>query len=99
MLELTGSNGTQEVPFLPEHVRPLNFFIQSLIFDQEIPESRPRSGSDKKPAAATASSSGDQAKVDHLMALGFSEQQVRQALQSCNGNAEMAAGLLFESSQ
>ena len=72
------------------------------ISDQEIPESRPRNTSDQKPAAATTttgSSSNDQAKVDHLKSLGFSEDQARQALQSCNGNADMAAGLLFESSQ
>ncbi|KAG6576485.1 putative DNA damage-inducible protein 1 [Phytophthora cinnamomi] len=48
-------------------------------------------------AAAPAGGENNEAKIAQLVALGFPEQRAIQALQTCNGNVEMAAGLLFES--
>ena len=39
----------------------------------------------------------DQAAVQRLMALGFTQQECTSALQMYNGNEEQAASLLFES--
>ncbi|KAG7401466.1 cyanamide hydratase [Phytophthora boehmeriae] len=48
-------------------------------------------------SAPAAASDGNQEKIASLVALGFPADRAAQALQSTNGNVEMAAGLLFDS--
>ncbi|CAI5703415.1 unnamed protein product [Peronospora effusa] len=111
VLRLHEGDRFHEVSFLPEHEIPSSenragsAQPPATIGGIPVPASTP--GSTPTSAQAVASSvpaltvegHNDQAKIAQLVALGFPEQQARavQALQTCNGNVEMAAGLLFES--
>ncbi|OQS05776.1 DNA damage-inducible protein 1 [Thraustotheca clavata] len=98
LLVLRNGTATQEVPFLPEHEIPGNSA-------EAVPKAAPVSApSTPAPAPApvaappttTGFSAEQTSKIEQLSALGFPQEMVIQALQSCNWNVDIAAGLLFE---
>jgi len=94
--------GKEAVPFLSEKDIPrkeLDDFVPP-----QSPQSGPRTTSTTPGSSSTtssapkapASSSGlSESTIQQLMSLGFSRDEVINALRSCNGNAEAAASYLF----
>uniref|UniRef100_A0AAV1V4C2 DNA damage-inducible protein 1 n=1 Tax=Peronospora matthiolae TaxID=2874970 RepID=A0AAV1V4C2_9STRA len=107
VLRLHESDRFHEVPFLPEHEIPSSEkradFAQppapvgNIPIPPSAPSRVPTSAQGVAPPVLPRGDQTDQAKIDQLVALGFPMQQALQALQTCSGNVEMAAGLLFES--
>ncbi|KAL4087614.1 hypothetical protein PRIC1_013503 [Phytophthora ramorum] len=104
VLRLTEGDRFHDVPFLPEHEIPSSenradsAAPPATIGGVPVPVSTPGSTPTSAPAApVSASGSSDQEKIAQLVTLGFPEERATQALQTCNGDVDMAAGLLFES--
>ncbi|KAG2790946.1 hypothetical protein PC129_g3095 [Phytophthora cactorum] len=108
VLRLHEGDSFHEVSFLPEHEIPSSenradsaqppATLGGVPVPASTPGSTPTSAAAvPTPASAAAGSQIDREKVAQLVGLGFPEQRAIQALQTCNGNVEMAAGLLFES--
>ncbi|KAH9115739.1 hypothetical protein AeMF1_010255 [Aphanomyces euteiches] len=100
VLVLRDDTGAHEVPFLPEHEIP----IKERIEDAAPPSPAPTPVSAPAPAPSTpvpasqpSLTPDQQSKVQQLVDMGFPHAQALQALQSCNWDANVAAGLLFES--
>ncbi|KAG7385665.1 cyanamide hydratase [Phytophthora pseudosyringae] len=106
VLRLHEGERFHEVSFLPEHEIPSSenradsaqppATLGGIPVPASTPGSTPTSAS-AIPTPAPTGGQVDQEKIAQLVGLGFPEQQAVQALQTCNGNVEMAAGLLFES--
>ncbi|POM79056.1 DNA damage-inducible protein 1 [Phytophthora palmivora] len=105
VLRLHEHDRFHEVPFLPEHEIPSSenraesAQPPATLGGVPVPASTPGSTSTSAAVVPAPAAEGqiDQEKVAQLVGLGFPEQRAIQALQTCNGNVEMAAGLLFES--
>ncbi|KAF0687640.1 Aste57867_20624 [Aphanomyces stellatus] len=106
MLVLREGQVVQEVPFLPEHEIPVTERSeppQSPAPAVAAPAPPAPVAAPAPPAApsAAATSTGippdQQSKIQQLVEMGFSPVQASQALQSCNWDVNIAAGLLFES--
>ena len=96
-LRIDSINGVESVKFLSEHDIPKGTFVA----DTNMVQSRstsPRSSSDDEQNKEIACISLERVKIEHLMALGFNEEQSRNALIQTNGDADMAASLLISSS-
>jgi len=90
--------GSESVPFLAEHEIPKKTTDKEELKNQL----KGKSAEATKPAetattTSTSSSSGlfTEETIKSLMDLGFSKEQVIQALQFCNGDKNMAASFLF----
>ncbi|CAH0519000.1 unnamed protein product [Peronospora belbahrii] len=109
VLRLHEGDRFHEVPFLPEHEIPSSenrtdsAQPPTKSGDVPVPASSPgftptfAEAIQSSALPPTATGQGGEAKIAQLVALGFPEQQAIQALRTCNGNVEMAAGLLFDS--
>ncbi|ETO81628.1 hypothetical protein, variant 3 [Phytophthora nicotianae P1976] len=108
VLRLHEGDSFHEVSFLPEHEIPSSenradsaqppATLGGVPVPASTPGSTPTSAAAApQPAPAASGGQTDQEKIAQLVGLGFPEQRAIQALQTCNGNVEMAAGLLFES--
>ncbi|ETM52487.1 hypothetical protein L914_03917 [Phytophthora nicotianae] len=108
VLRLHEGDSFHEVSFLPEHEIPSSenradsaqppATLGGVPVPASTPGSTPTSAAAaRQPAPAASGGQNDQEKIAQLVGLGFPEQRAIQALQTCNGNVEMAAGLLFES--
>lgn len=107
VLRLHEGERFHEVSFLPEHEIPssenraVSAQPPALLDGVPVPASTPGSTPTSAAAVPAPNSVGEsqitQEKIAQLVGLGFPEQRAIQALQTCNGNVEMAAGLLFES--
>ncbi|KAG1710702.1 hypothetical protein DVH05_013429 [Phytophthora capsici] len=107
VLRLHEGERYHEVPFLPEHEIPSSedraesaqppATLGGVPVPASTPGSTPTSAAAAPPAPTAAGAQNDQEKIAQLVGLGFPEQRAVQALRTCNGNVDMAAGLLFES--
>ena len=73
-----------------------NFDIMGTILGALQGANNNNNNNNNGPSGAT-SSNFNETEISNLMRLGFSRDQVLQALRATNGNAEMAASLLFQS--
>ena len=102
-LRIDSINGVESVNFLSEHDIPKGTFVADTNMVQSGSTS-PRSSSkeldicDDEQDKDIACVSLERVKIEHLMALGFDEEQSRNALIQTNGDADMAASLLISSS-
>ncbi|OQR83247.1 DNA damage-inducible protein 1 [Achlya hypogyna] len=90
-LVLRDGAGSHEVSFLPEHEIP-----SGEIGAPQSPAPVPAAAPSMPTPAAPGLTPDQAAKVAQLEALGFPATPAVQALQSCNWNVDVAAGLLFE---
>lgn len=106
VLRLQEGDRFHEVPFLPEHEIPSSENRAdsapppATINGVPVPSPSAAAAQPTPVPAAPAPAAGaqiTQEKIAQLVALGFPEQRAIQALQTTNGNVEMAAGLLFDS--
>jgi len=109
VLRLEGANGHEEVRFLSEHETPAGAFGNAPV-PPEVAAGSPApaasaGGLSQQPSAATSScsapsassSSGDLSHTtatQQLVAMGFPQADAHQAIQSANGDIELAASLL-----
>ena len=105
VLRLEGANGHEEVRFLSEHETPSGAFGNAPVPPEVAAESQasaPSSSAPPQQAAAQAASqspqpappAGHAAAVQQLMAMGFPEVDAKQAVESANGDIQLAASLL-----
>ncbi|KAL7692195.1 putative DNA damage-inducible protein [Plasmopara halstedii] len=104
VLRLHEGEHFHEVPFLPEHEIPspekraITALPPASLGGIPVSTSIPESNAAADPINSQVERNHvEQEKIAQLVGLGFTEQRAIQALQTCNGNVEMAAGFLFES--
>ena len=101
-LRIDNVNGIECVKFLSEHDIPKEIIseeTQRLDSTSVSPlhktVSTAKHDEDQEEYIENACDTTDEIKVGHLMGLGFSEDQSRNALMQTNGDADMAASLLM----
>ncbi|TMW56320.1 hypothetical protein Poli38472_006330 [Pythium oligandrum] len=104
VLRLHDATGGHEVEFLPEHEIPMSERSDPAIPASPVPSAAspapapaPAPVASPSPSAPGAADDSREQKIEQLVALGFERQRAITALDTTNGNVDLAAGLLFES--